>query len=325
MRETSTALLDRAEEDARVLGFDPGEYRRWIEAAARDDSSAGRRRASLADAALGQTSLSEHVDALLQVSQARRLDAPALAEPLCRWNDAELRLTSAVAQARFDDPSSHRNRLATLGKAAGTLGHELRNPLGVIRSSIYLLQRRDPEDEKTRRHIEKIGRQVGNCHRIIEDLMHLARNAPARFESLDVREAFSQALEEAALPAAMSARIEVPVGLRIDADAGLLQRALVNLLHNANTAMRGQGSLRVGATQSKDELALWIRDQGPGFEAQLLRDAFDPLSTTSGIGLGLALVDSVARRHGGRATAENVSDGGACVCVHLPLRTSKDP
>ncbi len=229
-----------------------------------------------------------------------------------------------MAQARFDDPSSQRNRLATLGKAAGTLGHELRNPIGVVKSSIYLLRRRNQEDEKTRQHIEKIGRQVDNCHRIIEDLMHLARNVPARLESLDVHEAFCLALKETMLPAGVTAHVEAPAGLRVDANPGLLQRALVNLLRNANTAMQGEGTIQLGVTPSDDELVLWVRDHGPGFEAQLLRDAFDPLSTTSGIGLGLALVDSIAQRHGGRASAENVPEGGARVGVHLPRARSAD-
>ncbi|MGH1341092.1 MAG: sensor histidine kinase [Nannocystales bacterium] len=322
--EVLGVLLGRADDDARELGFDAQRYRQWIEAVRSDDAQTGQLRASLADSALEATSLPQHVEALLRVSQARRLQDPALAERLTAWTEAELRITTVVAQARFDDPTSQRNRLAMLGKAAGTLGHELRNPMGVIQSSLYLLQRRAPSDEKTGRHIEKIGRQVENCHRIIEDLMHLARNAPPRLESLDVREAFSLALEEAALPSAMRGLIETPSGLRVDADPGLLQRVLVNLLRNANTAMRGEGVLRLGATESSDALVLWVRDQGPGFEAQLLRDAFDPLSTTSGIGLGLALVDSVARRHGGQASAENLSDGGARVCVHFP-RAQQQP
>lgn len=322
--EARAVLLDGAEQDAAALGFDPGEYLRWIEAASGRDPTAARHRAALADAALEHRPLAEHMDALLSVSDARRLRAPTLIEPLCQWNDAELRITAAVAQARYDDPSSLRNRLAMLGKAAGTLGHELRNPIGVIQSSIYLLRRRVQDDEKTRKHIEKIGRQVGNCHRIIEDLMHLARNAPTRLESLDVREAFSLALEEAALPAEMTGDITVPPGVRVDADAGLLQRALVNLLRNANTAMRGEGKVWLGVTSSEDERVLWIRDQGPGFEAQLLRDAFDPLSTTSGIGLGLALVESIARRHGGRASAQNVAEGGALVSLSFPRTASSD-
>lgn len=316
--EVRAALLGRAEDDARGLGFDPAAYRDWLENATRDAPNAGALRASLANTALDDASLPQHIEALLSVAEARHLRAPTLRESLARWNDAELRITTAVAQARFDDPASQRNRLAMLGKAAGTLGHELRNPIGVIQSSVYLLGRREHADEKTRRHIEKIGRQAGNCHRILEDLMHLARDAPPRLESLDVAEAFGLALEESALPAEVAARIEAPPGLRVHADAGLVQRALVNLLRNASTAMRGAGALQLGVTQSEGELTLWVRDHGPGFESQLLRVAFDPLSTTAGIGLGLALVESITRRHGGRASAENVPDGGARVSLHFP-------
>lgn len=311
------ALLERAHEDAQALGLDPQEYRRWLEAATEDEPSAGQCRASLADAALAAGSLEHHTEALLSVSHARRLHVPAFAEPLARWSDAELRVTIAVAQRRFDDPSSPRNRLASLGKAAGTLGHELRNPIGVIQSSVYLL-RRTQDEKKVQRHIEKIGRQARDCHRIIEDLMHLARNAPPRLESVDVSQAFSLALTEAALPAEVTCRNDVPEGVRVQADGGLLQRALVNVLRNASTAMRGAGELHLGADASEDELTLWVRDHGPGFESHLLHAAFDPLATTEGVGLGLALVDSVTRRHGGRASAHNPPGGGARVSLHFP-------
>jgi signal transduction histidine kinase len=317
LRATSLSANDRAaleenvEQDARALGLDAASYRAWITAALQDDADAGPARARLANTALGIHPLSEHVDALVALSTTRPAGLQA-------WTLAELRITTNVAQLRFDDPSSTRNRLATLGKAAGTLGHELRNPLGVIESSAYLLQRNPSLDEKALRHVEKVRRHAGACHRIIEDLMHLARNAPPRLESIDVSEAFALAVEEAALPPVVMCRIEAPPGLRVHADPGLLQRALVNLLRNANTAMQGEGAVRLGVLEHPSTLSLWIRDHGPGFEPDLLRVAFDPLATTSGIGLGLALVDSVMRRHGGEAEAHNEPDGGARVVLHFP-------
>ncbi len=318
--EARAALLEHAPDDAAALHLDAEAYHAWIVDALEDATDAGPRRAALSDGVLAQRSLPVHVAALLGVSAARRERASTveLREALTAWSEAEIAITVEVAQARFDDPSSARNRLATLGKAAGTLGHELRNPLGVIQSSVYLLGRRNSEDERAKRHIDKIGRHAGICHRIIEDLMHLARNAPPRLESLDIAEAYALAVEEAALPSVVMCRIEAPPGLRIQADAGLLQRALVNLLRNANTAMRGRGAVQLGVFETDEDLVLSVRDHGPGFPDDLLEQAFDPLSTTSGIGLGLALVDSVMRRHGGRASAENMPDGGARVTLLFP-------
>lgn len=314
------ALLDHASDDATSLGIEVEAYARWLEDALGGSSDAGATRRALARAQVRATSLTEQTESLLHVAAARRARTETLEtiRALAAWTDAEMLLTSAAAQCLHDDPGTARNRLATLGKAAGTLGHELRNPLGVIQSSVYLLGRKPLEDERARRHVDKIGRHAGICHRIVEDLMHLARNAPPRMESLDVAEAFSLAVEEAALPPEVTCNISARPGVRVQADAGLLQRVLVNLLRNANTAMRGSGSIELGLTQDAEFIALWVRDRGPGFPADLLAEAFDPLATTTGIGLGLALVDSVMRRHHGSASAANEADGGARVTLLFP-------
>ncbi len=298
-------------------------YRAWLEDALADAADAGVTRHGLARAQVQATSLTAQTQALLRVAAARRTRVEDLetTRALATWTDAELQLTAVAAQCLYDDPSTARNRLATLGKAAGTLGHELRNPLGVIQSSVYLLSRKQFDDDRARRHVEKIGRHASVCHRIVEDLMHLARDAPPRLESLDVVEAFSLAIEEAALPPEVMCTIHAEPGLRVQADAGLLQRVLVNLLRNANTAMRGSGAIELSRTQGQDFIDLWVRDHGPGFPADLLAEAFEPLATTTGIGLGLALVDSIMRRHRGLATANNEADGGARVTLRFPRAT----
>ena len=315
-----SVLVEHAAHDADMIGVDAEAYRTWVTQALEGHASAGSTRRALADDVLANVPLADHVRALHRVGTSRRGRAcdVADAEGLAAWTDAEVEVTIVAAQHRVDDPASPRNRLAALGRAAGTLGHELRNPLGVIQSSVYLLGRNTHSDEKLRRHVEKIGRQATNCHRIIEDLMHLARHAPPRLESLDVAKAFALAIEEAALPSELTCRVEAPPGLRAYADAGLLQRALVNLLRNANAAMHGKGAVRLGVSEGEQALALWVRDHGPGFPPALLEHAFDPLATTSGIGLGLALVDSIMRRHGGSATAMNEPEGGARVTLRFP-------
>jgi len=319
------ALLDHAAPDAERLGLDADAYGQWLRDALADPAAAGEHRRRLAARALERVTLPAHVQALCRVAALRRTRVERADEltSLAAWGEAEVQLSIEAAHARIEDPQSPRNRLAALGKAAGTLGHELRNPLGVIQSSVYLLGRRGLEDHKARRHLEKIGRQAANCSRIIEDLMHLARNAPPRTESLDVAEAFALAQGEATLPASVACTILAPPGRRVQADAGLLQRALVNLLHNAATAMRAGGSIEMGLEDSDAHATLWVRDHGPGFEPGMLEGAFDPLATTSGVGLGLALVDSIMRRHGGRAQAQNAPDGGARITLAFPRETAQ--
>ncbi|MEM6296300.1 MAG: ATP-binding protein [Myxococcota bacterium] len=283
--------------------------------AAPDADDLASRRAALAERLM----LSADLVAVHSAGQRIAADERHLAA-LAQLGDAEQAITVAVAQIQREGAESRVGRLAALGKVAGTIGHELRNPLGVIESSVYLLRRKMAADPAAQRHVDKIDRQARACHRIIDDLLHLARDQAPRLESLDLAEAFGQALEDAMLPDAVAVSVDAAPPLRVDADAGLLNRALVNLLRNASQAMQSEGAIELSARDGGDAVVLDIRDGGPGFDASILACAFEPLVTTreTGVGLGLALVHSITRRHGGHARALNRPEGGAHVTLSFP-------
>src|SRR5436853_4712883 len=75
-------------------------------------------------------------------------------------------------------------RLATFGQLVGSIGHELRNPLGVMESSLYILKARLPDDERVRKHVERLGQQLGIANSIITDLLDMIRDKPLQAERL---------------------------------------------------------------------------------------------------------------------------------------------
>lgn len=258
------------------------------------------------------------------VSNGDTAERTANGRAIDRLLDVELAIMLQTYRIDSDDQIRRSERLATIGLVAATIGHDLRNPLGVIESSCYIL-RRIVDDERGTRHIEKIGAQVHNCNRIVTALLELARSRPPRFAPVDLRVLLNSSLAMLSIPENVSVELDVHDGTTIEADAGLLEQVVVNLISNSLTALRGRGGRIIARAHPHDRehCAIEVLDDGPGFEPSVLPRVFEPLVTTraSGVGLGLALVKSVADRHRGTATAHNAPDGGAMVRVLLPYRS----
>lgn len=274
-----------------------------------------RRVLDMADAAdagaSGQLSLAEARDTM---------------DAIDRLLDIELAIMLHTYREDSEKRMRDRERLATIGQLAASIGHDLRNPLGVIESSLFIMRRRAGEDEKLGRHIGRISEQVAVANRIVTDLLEMARNrAPSR-KSEHVATLVRQALESIPNRSEVRIDVDVPDDLTCDVDGGLISQAIMNLvtngIHAVGRARATDGSVRIEARSAgpREDVLLTVRDTGPGFDPRVLNRVFEPLFSTKakGTGLGLALVKSIVERHGGRATAHNAQDGGAVVTLRLP-------
>jgi signal transduction histidine kinase len=250
-----------------------------------------------------------------------------LDDALDRLFDMELAIMLQTYQEDSDARLRRHERLATIGQIAASIGHDLRNPLGVMQSSLYILRKRVGEDARMQRHVEKIDSQIRVCDDIIRNLLELARNTPPRREPIDFVALFDEAVEAATLPAHVVVQTEIGPGVDCRADPGLLRQAIVNLLTNAAQAHGDRpGHVHLSAAATGAGTLIAVADDGPGFDPDTLGRVFEPLVTTriSGIGLGLALVKGVTERHGGTVEASNRPDGGALVRLHLPRTTDEE-
>jgi signal transduction histidine kinase len=212
-------------------------------------------------------------------------------------------------------------RLSTFGQLVGSIGHDLRNPLGVIETSLYILRGRVGEDERARKHVDRIAEQLGVANGIITNLLDMIRNKPLRTERIRLDEVLAGAA--AAVKRADGVRVELS-GLAdlpaVDGDAGQLRQVFVNLLENAVYAASPAGAVTVRGGAVQGAVEIHVEDTGPGVDPATLRRLFEPLITTKerGIGLGLALVKRIAERHGGAVTYSDRPGGGARFTVRLP-------
>ena len=219
-------------------------------------------------------------------------------------------------------------RLATIGQFTAGIGHELRNPLGVVESSAFLVTKRLEQlqvaDPAIHRHLDKIAVEVRRSNKTINDLLELARRKPLKRSVMDCRKFVLDTVPLANLPPSITVEVNVPAGIPLDADADQLGRIITNLLINAGQAMPGGGKVQVDAEREGTVTVMRIADDGPGIPADLREQVFQALYTTKakGSGLGLSLSRRIAEAHGGVIAVEASARGAA---FRLTVPDSREP
>ena len=216
-----------------------------------------------------------------------------------------------------------------------TLSHELRNPLAPMRAALHMLRSEPVEPEKSRTLLETMDRQVAQMTRLVEDLLDISRITRGaielRREMLDVGTELRNAMESChgALEGGRhQVKVHVPeTPVKIMADRVRLQQILENLILNAVKYTEPQGRIEVSAEAELSDVVIRVRDTGIGIAPEKLSQVWDlfvqvdesPERTRKGLGIGLALVKDLVRRHGG--TVEAASDGlgkGSAFTIRLP-------
>ena len=266
---------------------------------------------------------------LLDVVRANITDAARnqrVATALNQIIDLELAIMLETYREDLVEKNRNAERLATIGQFGASIGHELRNPLGVIESSLFLLrQYLGPEAAGARnvaKHLDRIASEVIRANKTINDILDLARNRPPHRQRTEVRALVDGAVRASAIPATIAVEVEVPhAGLEVEVDADQIRQVLVNLLTNAVQAMPSGGRIRVyaEATRGGGATRLGVSDDGPGVPDEVRHRIFDALFTTKakGSGLGLALCRRIMEAHGGTIDLE-ANGRGACFVLDLP-------
>jgi len=234
----------------------------------------------------------------------------------------------------------HADRLATLGKLAAGLAHEVRNPLHAVEGFARLLAQDMEEKDPRRRFAANIIAAVQNLEKTVSGMLIFARPfrlnlSRAHADRLveDVADMLEQEIRHRTLKN-MALEVALPASAPpIRADGEQLKRALLNLGHNALDAMPGGGrlSLQVLPPFADQEgiryLRISVADTGAGIDPHILERLFEPFATSkpNGNGLGLAMVHKIIELHQGRITFETGPGSGTVFHVDIPVWTATEP
>lgn len=223
----------------------------------------------------------------------------------------ELELKASLQDVReAQDELVRQERLAMLGRLAGSVAHEIRTPLAVITNSLFYLQQNlQPDDVILQEVLAEIDRAVGYSDRVISALLEYVREPSPLTVSFPVRNAISHALEQVHIPEAVHLRWPSAEAQKIEVRANLEQvsRILVLLTENAIQAMPDGGQLEFGVLQIDGRVCIDVRDTGCGVAEANQERIFEPLFSTknTGIGLGLPIARRHARLNGGELAVES--------------------
>ncbi len=240
-----------------------------------------------------------------------------------------------------------KEKLVVLGQLSGSVGHELRNPLGVMNNAVYFLKNVVPESNGTiREYLDIIKQEIDNSQRIISDLLDFSRTKKPQAEVIAVHELVRNSIERCVIPEKVELKTSLPEMLpSVKVDPLQMSQVLQNLITNAVQAMPDGGVLNVVARQVQDSrfkdqgsehkniergafnlehdtdfIEISIEDTGGGISPDNMNKLFQPLFTTKarGIGLGLTVCKNLTEANGGRIEAESREGEGSRFAILLP-------
>ncbi|HET8936566.1 MAG TPA: ATP-binding protein [Polyangiales bacterium] len=244
---------------------------------------------------------------------------------------AELERTTRELQ-RTQRQLIHGEKLASVGRLAAGVAHEIGNPLTAISGLIELLRGGDLSAAQQAEFLQRIAAETDRIHGIIRELLDFARHDGPRAE-LESRCELRLAIEDAVnlvRPQKESREVQITVNVRPDlgevtGSRARLTQVVLNLLLNAVDALAGRGHISISADLLADAgtAVLRVSDDGPGIAPEIAQHLFEPFSTTKpagkGTGLGLAVTHTIVEALGGSISAGNGETAGAWFEVRLPL------
>jgi two-component system NtrC family sensor kinase len=232
----------------------------------------------------------------------------------------------------------HTNKLASIGRLAAGVAHEINNPMAIINEKAGLM-----EDllssleafEKKQKFLQltaSIKQSVDRCRNITHRLLGFARRMDVEVEAIDLNEII-QEVYGFLVKEAFHRNIEVQLKLADDlpdvlADQGQLQQVFLNVLNNAFSAVEDGGAIEIKTWRYDDDLvAASIEDNGIGMSEETRQRIFDPFFSTRqgyGTGLGLSITYGIIQKLGGRIEVQSKEGGGTTFTFYLPKKAAKE-
>ena len=260
---------------------------------------------------------------------------------LKRINSEILRLNQELADnvrllRDAQDALVKKGRMEQMGQLTATIAHELRNPLGAVRTSAFVMERRlKNSDLDLGTQFERIKNGISRCDNIIAQLLDFSRGKQLDCKSGDLDDWLSKIVEEEAARLPKNISVQCLLGLggkHVAFDPGRLQRAILNLMANASEAMVGfdgsaakadapEAVVTILTAVEGPFVTIKVSDNGPGMSDEVLKKIREPLFTTKsfGTGLGVPVIEQIASQHGGSLIIESLIGIGSTFTLRLPI------
>jgi two-component system sensor histidine kinase PilS (NtrC family) len=227
---------------------------------------------------------------------------------------------------RLEREVGQKERMATLGRMAAAMAHEIRNPLGAIAGSIRQLARYAVIGEDEQQLVEIVNRESERLNRVVNDILTYSRGKVPQREAANLVPLVEETLILLERHPQFNGKIQVErvfprQGARALVDPGQLKQVLWNLCDNALRAMPNGGTLRVSMEQEGGRVRIRVADTGIGLTPDQRQKIFEPFESSfaGGTGLGLAIVQQIVEGHGGRIWANSAVPAGTEFTIELPV------
>ena len=228
---------------------------------------------------------------------------------------------------KFESELYQSRRLASMGQMSATMAHEIRNPLGIIKSTADVLRERYENPSAPDELFSFINEETNRLNKLVNDFLSLSREPKLTLAEHEINEIINSAIlkiqPEITNLIKINYQHDTPISLTCDRD--LIHQVMLNVLLNAIQAIgEKDGQIDIGLFPDNIRLVKFAHikfiDNGPGFKNKP-STAFEPFYTTktTGTGLGLAVSKTIIEKHGGQISASNLKSGGAQIDIYLPI------
>ncbi len=261
-----------------------------------------------------------------------RGDQTELAETITSVNrimDLDLAVIEDAYQIAHTKRQKQEERYATIGKVSGGIAHEVRNPLNIMKTSIYYLKNaKNISDEKRDKHISRIEAAIDDSNQIVSALSEFARLPEPNLTAISIEKIVQEAISKNVLPEEPPKermRFSVACSLSDDNILGESAQLLIafgNLIRNACHAVNYEGEVEIVVGERNGKKMVAIKDNGIGIEEKNIKRILEPLFTTKpkGIGLGLAITKAILDSHHAELTVDSKVGQGSEFAVLFPIR-----
>ncbi len=244
---------------------------------------------------------------------------------------ADTRTTLEDSRRRLRDAE----KLASVGKLAASVAHEIRNPLTAIKMWLFSIQKQEAGDEELARKLGIVSAEIRRLENIVRNFLEFSRPPEVKLLVEPITTTLDATLE-LMQPRITDRKVQL---LRQDAtdlppvlvDREQVKQVLLNLLNNAAEAAGEGGRICVSSATESDALGrsmvvVRVSDSGPGIPDEVARRIFEPFFSTKdeGTGLGLCIAARIIARHGGRLVLESSSERGTTFAIHIPTAPAQD-